>query len=285
MLNGFVPPLIVLAVVAAALLARRLALKAGRTADFAIIAALIVLAGGLELAMGRPLKYRNGPVRFWSGNVRSDQNSQQIADPYTFTHFTHGALFYGLTWLTMRPATVATRMIAAIGLESAWEVYENTETVVERYRKSTISLGYYGDSVINSAADILACLVGFLLAWRLPKTVTIAWVVAFEVMLAFWIRDNLTLNILMLIYPIKAVKSWQSASLGISSGFQVLGYDLRPPVRRRRRHGEQARAVPRGALADDSRGPRARRDRDGRGDRRSGGWRDPRVPLRLAGGR
>jgi hypothetical protein len=229
MLDGLFPPLIVLAVVAAALLARRLALKAGRTADFAIIAALIVLAGGLELAMGRPLKYRNGPVRFWSGNVRSDQNSQQIADPYTFTHFTHGALFYGLTWLTMRPATVATRMIAAIGLESAWEVYENTETVVERYRKSTISLGYYGDSVINSAADILACLVGFLLASRLPKTATIAWVVAFEVMLAFWIRDNLTLNILMLVYPIRAVKTWQSAGVvfsGLRNGFKVRTCDL-----------------------------------------------------------
>jgi len=226
MLDGVFPPLIVLAVVAAALLARRFALKAGGTADFAIIATLIVLAGGLELAMGRPLKYRNGPVRFWSGNIKSDQNSQQIADPYTFTHVTHGALFYGLTWLTMRPATVATRMIAAIGLESAWEVYENTETVVERYRKSTISLGYYGDSVINSAADILACLVGFLLAWRLPKTVTIAWVVAFEVMLAFWIRDNLTLNILMLVYPIRAVRTWQAAGLGISSSgsrFRVPG--------------------------------------------------------------
>jgi uncharacterized protein DUF2585 len=241
MLNGILPPLIVLAVVAAALLVRRFVLKAGAPADFAIIVALMVLAGGLELAMGRPLKYRNGPVRFWSGNIRSDQNSQQVADPYTFTHFTHGALFYGLTWLTMRPATIAMRLIVATGLESAWEVYENTETVVERYRKETISLGYYGDSVINSAADILACIVGFLLAWRLPKTATIAWVVAFEVLLAFWIRDNLTLNILMLIYPLKAVKTWQSAGLGISSGSRFgcqvkgsRGYDIRVALRRGR---------------------------------------------------
>lgn len=213
MFNGIVPPLIILAAAVGALIARRFVLKDGRaTTDLAVIVALMVLAAGLELAMGRPVKYRNGPVRFWSGNIKSDQNSQQISDPYTFTHFTHGALFYGLTWLTMRPASLATRLIVATGLESAWEVYENTETVVERYRKETISLGYYGDSVINSAADILACIIGFLLAWRLPRTATITWVVVCEVMLAFWIRDNLTLNILMLVYPIKAVKTWQAAS-------------------------------------------------------------------------
>jgi len=227
-MDGVVPPLIVFAALATALLARRFVLKGGRAADVAMIVALIGLAAGLELAMGRPLKYRNGPVRIWSGDIRSDQNSQQIADPYTFTHFTHGALFYGLTWLTMRPATAATRLIVAAGFEGAWEVYENTETVVERYRKETISLGYYGDSVINSAADILACIVGFLLAWRLPRTATVAWVVAFEIMLAFWIRDNLTLNILMLVYPIKAVKTWQAAGFGVLSR-----NDLRSSLRRR----------------------------------------------------
>jgi Protein of unknown function (DUF2585) len=213
LLDGIFPPLIVFAVVAAALAARRLVLKAGATTDVAILAALIVLSAGLELSMGRPLKYRNGPVRFWSGNIKSDQNSQQISDPYTFTHVTHGALFYGLTWLTMRPASVATRLVVATGLESAWEVYENTETVVERYRKETVSLGYFGDSVINSAADILACIAGFLLAWRLPKSATVAAVIVSEIMLAFWIRDNLTLNILMLIYPIRAIKTWQAAGL------------------------------------------------------------------------
>jgi hypothetical protein len=226
MLDGVVPPLIVLAAVAAALAARRFVLKDGRAAGFAILAALILLAGGLELAMGRPLKYRNGPVRLWSGNIKSDQNSQQIADPYTFTHVTHGALFYGLTWLTMRPAAAATRLIVAAGLEGAWEVYENTETVVERYRKETISLGYYGDSVINSAADILACLVGFLLAWRLPRSATITWVVVSEIMLAFWIRDNLALNILMLVYPLRAIKTWQAAGFPgvlIGRGWPSLG--------------------------------------------------------------
>ena len=159
--------------------------------------------------MGRPVKYRNGPVALWSGDINSDQNSQQVADPYTFTHVIHGAVFYGLTHLVMPKAALMTRLIAATGVESAWEAYENTDTVVERYRTATISLGYFGDSLINSVADILACILGFGLAWRLPRNVTIAWVVAVELVLLLWIRDNLTLNILMLVYPLDSVRRWQ----------------------------------------------------------------------------
>ena len=211
MLDGFVPPLIVAGTALALLAWRHFVLKGGgQVADLVIVLVLMCTAGVLELAMGRPVKYRSGPVRLWSGDIKSDQNSQQFADPYTLTHFTHGAAFYGLTWLVMRPASGATRLLVATGVEAAWEVYENTDTVVERYRTETISLGYYGDSLINSAADILACIVGFLAAWRLPRASTITWVVVFELMLAFWIRDNLTLNILMLAYPINAIKAWQA---------------------------------------------------------------------------
>ena len=211
-LDGFVPPLIVGGAALALLALRRFVLKGGRPAvDAAIICVLMLVAAGLEFEMGRPVKYRQGPVRFWSGDVKSDQNSQQIADPYTFTHFTHGAAFYGLTWVAMRPAAAATRLLVATGVEAGWEVYENTDTVVERYRTETISLGYYGDSLINSSADIIACIVGFLLAWRLPRAATITWIVLFELMLAFWIRDNLTLNVLMLVYPVQAIKAWQAA--------------------------------------------------------------------------
>ena len=124
----------------------------------------------------------------------------------------------------MRPASVATRMIVAVGLESAWEVYENTDTVVERYRRAR-SRSATTATAHQLAADIVACLVGFLLAWRLPRAATIAWVIAVEIVLAFWIRDNLTLNIIMLIYPIRAVKTWQAAGLGISS----LGSRFRVP--------------------------------------------------------
>jgi uncharacterized protein DUF2585 len=184
-------------------------LRSGSIASAVLIVAIAALAAAVEWRMGRPLTYRNGPVRLWSGDVRSDQNSQQIADPYTFTHFEHGALFYGLTWLVLRGASLGTRAVAAIAIEAAWEGYENTDAVIERYRTETISLGYYGDSVINSLADIAACLIGFLLTWRLPRRVTVGWIVAVEVILALWIRDNLFLNILMLVRPLDVVRQWQ----------------------------------------------------------------------------
>src|SRR5262245_66666832 len=111
--------------------------------------------------MGRSLTYGHGPVRLWVGNVQSDQNSQQMSDPYTFSHVVHGALFYGLTHLAMPGASVGARAIAAVTVEAAWEAYENTDTVINRYRAGTIALGYYGDSVLNSMSDIVACLIGF----------------------------------------------------------------------------------------------------------------------------
>jgi hypothetical protein len=208
-LDGIVPPIIV-AITLAVLIAVRRFFSKSPGADAALVLLVMVVTGGLELAMDRPLKYRNGPVRLWSGNINSDQNSQQISDPYTFTHVTHGAAFYGLTKLLMPGAATSTRLLVATGIEAAWETYENTDTVVERYRTETISLGYYGDSVINSAADILACLFGFLLTSRLPRAATITWVIVVELMLLFWIRDNLTLNILMLVYPIDAIRNWQA---------------------------------------------------------------------------
>jgi hypothetical protein len=171
--------------------------------------AIVAAAAGAELGMGRPLTYRQGPVRVWSGNINSDQNSQQVADPYTFTHVIHGAVFYAVTRMAMPSASNGARLVAATALEAVWEVYENTDAVINRYREETISLGYYGDSVLNSVCDILACLAGFALTRRLPVKATVAWVVIVEAVLAFWIRDNLTLNVLMLVYPLDAVRRWQ----------------------------------------------------------------------------
>lgn len=213
-LDGFVPPLIVFGVALALTAWRYIASRGkgragGPQTDIVIICLLIATTGFLEWRMGRPLKYRHGPVRLWSGQIESDQNSQQLTDPYTFTHVVHGAAFYGLTRLVMPSAGLGVRAIAALAIEAAWESYENTDTVVERYRKATISLGYYGDSIINSVCDILACWLGFLLTSRLPRTATIAWVVAVELLLAFWIRDNLTLNIVMLIHPFQFIRHWQ----------------------------------------------------------------------------
>jgi uncharacterized protein DUF2585 len=210
--DGITPPLLVagagiLLTVARPVLGRRFAHTIA--ADLLILVLVIALAGILERQMGRPLAYQHGPVRVWSGDVKSDQNSQQISDPYTFTHVMHGALFYGLTRVVLPSSSLGVRAIAALTLEAAWEVYENTDQVINRYRAETVSLGYYGDSVINSVADMLACLAGFVLTRRLPVRVTLAWIVIVEIVLALWIRDNLTLNILMLIHPMQAVRAWQ----------------------------------------------------------------------------
>ncbi len=209
-MSGFLPPLLLVAfaLVVSALLGARKERRQPRTAGL-IIGLVVCAMAALELGMGRPLTYQSGSVRLWAGDVQSDQNSQQVADPYTFTHVVHGALFYGLTRLAMGPAPLALRAVVVLTAEAAWEVLENTDMVINRYRAATVSLGYYGDSVTNSVADVLACLVGFLLSWRLPRSATLTWVVLVEVILALWIRDNLTLNILMLIHPVRAIRLWQ----------------------------------------------------------------------------
>jgi len=170
---------------------------------------MITLSGALLHAMGRPLAYQHGPVRLWSGNIESDQNSQQLADPYTFTHITHGVLLFGLVSLAGRRLPARTRIVIAIALECAWEVFENTDTVIQRYRAVTVSLGYYGDSVLNSTGDILAATAGAFLAAQLPVWLLVLGVLLIEVALAAWIRDNLTLNIVMLLRPIEAIRRWQ----------------------------------------------------------------------------
>ncbi|HEY7186953.1 MAG TPA: DUF2585 family protein [Vicinamibacterales bacterium] len=211
-LDGIVLPLLVAVAAVVLSWAGRRYVQARNLAwirDLAIALAIVGVTGSLQLAMGRSLVYSPGPVRLWVGDVNSDQNSQQVADPYTFTHVIHGALFYGLTHLVMGPASTGARMIVALAIESAWEAYENTDAVINRYRAATIALGYYGDSVLNSIADMVACLIGFVLASRLRWWWTVSWVVATEILLAIAIRDNLTLNILMLIHPFDAIRKWQ----------------------------------------------------------------------------
>ena len=215
MLDGLVPPFLIIFVAGLLSLARRFYFgrsSTGWRTDLAMGVAIVFATAGLELAMGRHTTYLHGPVRLWVGDVNSDQNSQQLTDPYTFSHIIHGALFYGLTHLTMRRSSIGARLLVALTIEGAWEVYENTDTVINRYRAATIALGYYGDSVLNSFSDIAACLLGFVLASRLRWWWTVSWVVATEVALALAIRDNLTLNIVMLIWPIEAIRRWQLGS-------------------------------------------------------------------------
>jgi hypothetical protein len=177
--------------------------------DGAVAALVVALSATLLVAMGRLPTYRHGPVRLWSGDVQSDQNSQQLADPYTLTHVTHGVLLFGLVGLAWRSAPTGTRVVLALALECAWEVFENTDMVIQRYRATTVSLGYYGDSVLNSVGDVLAAALGCTLAAWLPGRWLALGVVMLEGILAVWIRDNLTLNILMLLRPIDAVRRWQ----------------------------------------------------------------------------
>jgi hypothetical protein len=172
-------------------------------------AAIILAAGLVELAMGRKLWGIGGQPGIWSGNIWSPHNSQYLTDPYSFSHVTHGILLYGLLRLIAPGLPPGRRALLAIAAESVWEVVENTDLVIQRYRAATISLDYYGDSVMNSMCDIVACVAGFVLAWRLPTRVTVIGLLLLEAGLVVWIRDSLFLNILMLIHPVEAIRRWQ----------------------------------------------------------------------------
>ena len=170
----------------------------------------VALAAAILLAMGRPPICTCGTIKLWTGAVQSADNSQHLADWYMPSHVIHGFLFYALGWWLLRKRPLGERYVLSVVIEAGWELLENSPVIIDRYRAATFALGYNGDSVLNSVADIGWMSLGFLLARRLPAKATVALAIGLELLALAAIRDNLTLNVLMLIAPVDAIKAWQA---------------------------------------------------------------------------
>lgn len=174
-----------------------------------IVLAILAIQAAWLYIDGRIAMCECGTVKLWSGSLMSE-NSQHISDWYTLSHIIHGFLFYWLLTIVAPKAPLGLRLAVAVGVEAAWELVENSNFIIERYRANTSSVDYFGDSILNSVADTIAAAIGFLLAAKLPVKITVAVALFFEVLALIVIRDNLTLNVIMLLHPFEFIKQWQT---------------------------------------------------------------------------
>ena len=173
---------------------------------------IAALAAAVLFWMGREPICECGTVKLWHGETMSSENSQHILDWYSPSHLLHGFVFYAFFWLILRRASLGLRLTLSTLIEAIWEIAENTDTIIDRYRETTIALDYYGDSILNSMSDIACMIVGFFLAARLPVWVSVILFIAAEVIVGYFIRDGLILNVIMLLAPQEWIREWQSAA-------------------------------------------------------------------------
>jgi hypothetical protein len=176
-----------------------------------IVLFVIVLTAVTERLMGRLWFGPDGKFGLYSWNIWSSEQSQRVLDPYAFSHFIHGMFFFALLWPLRHRLSPFARFVAALALEAAWEILENSPIIIDRYRAVTVSFGYTGDSILNSVSDIMMAGLGFWFASKNKLWVCLAVGMAFELFTLWWVRDNLTLNVIMLTFPQEAIRQWQGA--------------------------------------------------------------------------
>lgn len=173
------------------------------------VLAIVVFTMAVEAWMGRLWLGPDGRFGWLETDIWSSSQSQRVLDPYSFSHILHGVLFYALLWLVAKRSSISTRFLGAVAMEGFWEILENSPIIIDRYRAVTIAQGYIGDSILNSVSDIVLAAIGFAIAWRLTFWQSVAFVVVTEVAMVLLIRDNLTLNIVMLVWPMDGIRAWQ----------------------------------------------------------------------------
>ena len=171
---------------------------------------IVMIFVGILFWMGR-IPFCECGLNLWTWSAWSSATSQHFGDPYSFSHILHGIIFFAGLWFLRKKLSLRLRFTIAVLIEIVWEIFENSSFIINRYRTATASLDYFGDSVLNATGDLLFAMLGFWIAWKLPWKWTLAIVVLIELIMLYLMRDNLTLNVIMLISPIDAIKEWQMA--------------------------------------------------------------------------